>query len=74
MLGGFPKVTQLPREVSPGLRPSRVYAVHLVDRGETETGAREEPWCWAVGTDVALLSFPAAGPRLCQPSSDQQEA
>lgn len=58
MLGGLPKVTQLPRESSPGLCPSRVY-VHLVGRGKAEAGAREEPrWRWPLGTDVASLSSP----------------
>lgn len=59
MLGGLPKVTQLPRESSPGLCPSRVYNVHLVGRGKAEAGAREEPrWRWPLGTDVASLSSP----------------
>lgn len=63
MSDGLPKVTQLPRESRPGLWPSRVSAVHLVDRGKAEAGAREEPWWrWSAGADVASLFSSAQDP------------
>lgn len=65
------------QEPRPGLARSRVCpsSGQMEERGgEAEAGAGDELWAGREGTDRVCTLFPPPGPRLCQPSSDQQEA